>query len=285
MNETIDPFMIRAHVPEFEAHLAAYRRASERTRQTLRGVRDLAYGDHPDEKLDLYLPPGGEEPFPVHVFVHGGYWRAFSKLDYAFVADAVTAQGAIAAVIDYSLMPKARMATLVGQVRRAVAWLAARAGRWGGDPTAISASGASAGAHLASFLACRGAGEAAAPAAPVRSLLLVSGIYDLDPITRSFLQPEIGLTAEEVAAWSPLTATPVPGPEVDVVVGAEETPPFLVQGRAFADRLRGAGVTTSFATLPGEDHMSIAMALGTPGTALADRLGRTIAASRPGSQP
>lgn len=275
-----DPFMIRAHVPDFESHLAAYRRASERTRQSLRGVRDLAYGDHPDETLDLYLPEEGEGPFPVHAFIHGGYWRAFSKLDYAFVADAVTAQGAIAAIIDYSLMPKARMATLVGQVRRAVAWLAANAGRWGGDPAALSASGASAGAHLASFLTCRGAGEATAPASPVRSLLLVSGIYDLDPITSSFLQPEIGLTAEEVTAWSPLTATPVPGPAVDVVVGADETPPFLAQGRAFADRLAGAGVDSRFATLPGENHMSIATALGTPGSALAERLGRTIAASR-----
>ena len=278
-----DPFLIRAHVPEFEAHLAAYRRASERTRQSLRGVRDLAYGDHPDEKLDLYLPSEGEGPFPVHIFVHGGYWRAFSKLDFAFVADAVTAHGAIAAIIDYSLMPKARMATLVGQVRRAVAWLAAQAGRWGGDPAALSASGASAGAHLASFLTCRGAGEAVAPSIPVRSLLLVSGIYDLDPITRSFLQPEIALTAEEVAAWSPLTAAPVPGPAVDVVVGAEETPPFLAQGRAFAERLAAAGVDSSFATLPGENHMSIAIALGTPGSALAERLGRAIAASRRGA--
>lgn len=277
-----DPFMIRAHVPDFESHLAAYRRASERTRQSLRGVRDLAYGDHPDETLDLYLPEAGEGPFPVHVFIHGGYWRAFSKLDYAFIADAVTAQGAIAAIIDYSLMPKVRMATLVGQVRRAVAWLAANAGRWGGDPAALSASGASAGAHLASFLACRGAREGEAPAVPVKSLLLVSGLYDLDPITRSFLQPEIGLTAAEVAAWSPLAATPVPGPVVDVVVGADETPPFLAQGRAFADRLAGVGVDSRFATLPGENHMSIATALGTPGSPLADRLGRTIAASRNG---
>lgn len=275
-----DPFMIRAHVPDFERHLAAYRQASERTRQSLRGVRDLAYGDHPDETLDLYLPEEGEGPFPVHVFIHGGYWRAFSKLDHAFIADAVTAQGAIAAIIDYSLMPKARMAVLVGQVRRAVAWLAAHAGRWGGDPAALSASGASAGAHLASFLTCRGAEEVAAPAAPVRSLLLVSGLYDLDPITRSFLQPEIGLTAEEVATWSPLTATPVPGPVVDVVVGADETPPFLAQGRAFADRLAGAGVDSRFATLPGENHMSIATALGTPGSALAERLGQAIAVSR-----
>lgn len=277
-----DPFMIRAHVPDFESHLAAYRRASERTRQSLRGVRDLAYGDHPDERLDLYLPEEGEGPFPVHVFVHGGYWRAFSKLDFAFVADAVTAHGAIAAIIDYSLMPKARMATLVGQVRRAVAWLAGNAGRWGGDPAALSASGASAGAHLASLLACRGPGEAAAGlVTPVRSLLLVSGIYDLEPITGSFLQPEIGLTAEEVAAWSPLSATPVPGAVVDVVAGADETPPFLAQGRAFADRLAAAGVEAGFATLPGEDHMSIATALGTSGSALAQHLGRTIAASLP----
>jgi arylformamidase len=47
------------------------------------------------------------------MFVHRGYWRAFSKEDFAFVADAMNACGAIAATIDYSLMPKVRMGRLV----------------------------------------------------------------------------------------------------------------------------------------------------------------------------
>jgi arylformamidase len=33
------------------------------------------------------------------MFIHGGYWRAQSKDSYAFIADEVTAAGAIAAII------------------------------------------------------------------------------------------------------------------------------------------------------------------------------------------
>jgi acetyl esterase/lipase len=74
----------------------------------------------------------------------------------------------------------------------------------------------------------------------------------------------------------------VPEASIDIVVGADETPPFLAQGKAFADRLAAAGAEVGYTLLPGENHMSIATALGTPGTALAGRLGRVIAASRQG---
>ncbi|UXN74064.1 alpha/beta hydrolase fold domain-containing protein [Devosia sp. A8/3-2] len=49
------------------------------------------------------------------MFIHGGYWRAFSKSDYSLVADTVTAAGVIAVIVDYALMPAMRMATLVDQ--------------------------------------------------------------------------------------------------------------------------------------------------------------------------
>jgi arylformamidase len=111
------------------------------------------------------------------MFVHGGYWRAQSKDRYAFVADTVTEAGAIAALIDYTLMPKARMAGLVDQTRWAALWLKTKASSFGGDPAAFSVSGHSAGGHLASYLFARGQHEA--QAAPIaRSALLVSGLYD-----------------------------------------------------------------------------------------------------------
>jgi len=33
------------------------------------------------------------------LFVHGGYWRAFSRQDYSFVAETICGAGAVAAVI------------------------------------------------------------------------------------------------------------------------------------------------------------------------------------------
>ena len=278
-----DPFMIRAHVPDWEAQVADYRCASERTCQTSRDRRTVAYGAHADERLDLYFPAPTQlaELRPIHLFVHGGYWRAFSKDDYAFVADAITEAGAIAAIVDYSLMPAARMADLVGQVRRAARWLETEAESFGGDPHALSASGHSAGAHLASFLACRAAHEADAPLAGVRSVLLVSGLYDLAPITRSFLQPELQLTAEEVVRWSPLTAVPERQASIAVLVGERETAPFHEQAAAFVQHLQRSGIQNRLATMKGEDHMTIVRELGRPGSTCARYLKQTIGAFPP----
>ncbi|WP_245523663.1 alpha/beta hydrolase, partial [Mesorhizobium sp. M8A.F.Ca.ET.167.01.1.1] len=46
---------------------------------------------------------------PVHMFIHGGYWRMFSKRDYSYIAETVTRAGAIAVIVDYALMPAVRM--------------------------------------------------------------------------------------------------------------------------------------------------------------------------------
>ncbi len=268
-----DPFRISDHVADFEAIRRGYAEASAATRRKLRAIADLAYGNGGDEKLDLFLPsnPRGA---PVHMFIHGGYWRANTKNDYAFVADTVTEAGAIAAVIDYSLMPGARMATLVDQVRRAARWLTEHVSDYGGDPAALSASGHSAGGHLAFYLAARGR-EEPSPAEPgVRRLLLVSGIYDLKPIPHSFLQAEIGLTEQEVAAFSPVESELASGVELTLAVGAEETRPFHGQAQAIAARWPDRATV---AALPDLDHMTIMRDLGRPDSAA----GRVLTACTP----
>jgi acetyl esterase/lipase len=40
-----------------------------------RAVRTVAYGPHPSQVGELYVPEG-DGPFPVVVLVHGGYWLA-----------------------------------------------------------------------------------------------------------------------------------------------------------------------------------------------------------------
>ena len=282
MPEPVDPFKIRAHVPNFEASVVDYQASSVSTRARLRARLDLAYGEGPAEKVDLFFPESATAagPLPVHMFVHGGYWRANSKSDYSYVADSIVGQGAIAAIIEYSLMPGTRMGNLVDQVRRAAIWLGSRASDFGGDPNAISASGHSAGAHLVTYLACRAPHESELPSNRVRSILPISGIYDLAPIARSFLQPEIHLIAEEIAHWSPCDAIPRPGTFVQLVVGSLETAPFHEQVERFGRRLSAFGLSPRLSTIAGEDHMTIVRSLDRPQTECSDYLGETIAASR-----
>ena len=49
----------------------AWRKGSDEAVEQLNVQRDLAYGDSPAQKLDLFLP-AGEGPFPLVAFFHGG---------------------------------------------------------------------------------------------------------------------------------------------------------------------------------------------------------------------
>ena len=156
-----DPFHIPSLVPQFETIKSGYAAASEGARARLRHHSDIRYGMDPAERLDLFFPADMQVPAPIHLFIHGGYWRANRKEDYAFVAEPITAAGAIAAMVEYPLMPAARLAHLVAAVRRAAAWIVKNARDFGGNADALSASGHSAGAHLAFYLAARGPHEPA----------------------------------------------------------------------------------------------------------------------------
>jgi arylformamidase len=277
---TYDPFNIRAAVPEAEALSAGFATASVAARQAHRNIQGIAYGDGPRQKLDLFFPAAMNGPAPVHIFIHGGYWRGNDRENFAFPAETIVRSGAIAVIVEYTLMPGARMAQLVGEVRKAAAWVSAHIGEHGGDPARISASGHSAGAHLASYLAALAPHEHGFPGARIRALLLISGIYDLRPITSSFLQPELHLTPEEVNEWSPFEAVQSPETHVTLVVGKKETEPFHVQAQdfAFAAEMRGAPIERI--TVPGHDHMTIARDLGVPGTRMAELLAEVIDRTR-----
>lgn len=268
---TKDPFRNRDHVANFDALVEEYGVRSAETRASANMVPDLAYGARASERLDLFLPKISSGARPVHLFIHGGYWRMFSKNDFSFVADTITAAGAIAAIMDYDLMPEVRLDTIIGQAQHAVRWLAANIATYGGDPAQLSISGHSAGAHLATFAFAEGA---AMPR--LKSALLLSGIYDLRPLQSSFLQPLIGLTEQEVTLFSPRRLRHVAGVNVAIAFGARETDPFKTQGADFARHLARHDVPATVHMLRDADHMSAVRDLGSPGSEAAELLARTI---------
>jgi len=245
-----DLFRIRDHVADFDAVVSEIIGRSAATRQTLPMTADIPYGSESRETVDIFFPAVRNSAMPVHMFIHGGYWRMFSKRDYSCIADTVTAAGAIAIIVDYSLMPSVRMATIVDQVRRARDWVVTHVSEYGGDPGKLTVSGHSAGAHLASHLFTLDH----APGR-VRGALLLGGLYELDPLRHSFLQSEIGLTDEEVAEFTPMSHQYETATRVNILVGADETPPFHTMADAFAALLHSQGLTVSRANLSARNHM------------------------------
>ena len=270
-----DAFRIRGHVPNFDDIVADIVARSAATRGKLPMEADIAYGNAPSEKVDLFFPADRTKPCPVHMFIHGGYWRAFSKSDYSLVADTVTAAGAIAVIVDYALMPAVRMATLIDQVDRAKQWVLGNIAGHGGDPKRLTISGHSAGAHLATTLFQHDRGPSG-----VRSALLLGGLYDLKPLQKSFLKDEIALTNDEVTAFTPMRKQFDASTDVMVVVGARETEPFHQQANTFSRKLSGQGLTVSQRIVVNRNHMDSVRDLGVPYSLTGRYLAELIAGAR-----
>lgn len=254
-----DPFRTRDHVPGFDGYVRAFAERSAATRARLPMLADVAYGPWPEDTLDLFFPAPDVASGAVHMFVHGGYWRMFSRNDFSFVAETVTRAGAIAVIIDYALMPAVRMDVIVNQVRRAKNWIRAHIAEYGGDPCRLTVSGHSAGAHLCSLLM----GECEAPTG-VEAAFLLSGLYDLAPLQSSFLQNEIAITNAEVERFSPLRLRHDPTVRVSLLVGERETAPFHEQAGTFASYLTTQGLGVATSTLADGNHMSVVADLGVP---------------------
>jgi arylformamidase len=254
---TLDPFRTRDHIANFDKIVRELSVRSEATRSALR-MTEISYGRDRTETFDLFFPRETRGPAPVHMFIHGGYWRMFSKRDFSYVAETITAAGAIAAIVDYALMPSVRMAVPVDQVRRAQTWLIANIAAYGGDPKRVTASGHSAGAHLCALSLADGQ-----PATGMKAALLLGGLCELKPLQSSFLQSEIGITHEEVERFTPLTRSYKNSNVITtVLVGEHETAPFHAHARAFAKHLREEGLRVTHEVLPESNHMSSVRDLG-----------------------
>ena len=108
----------RAAVPDHPRWFAQYAQWSAAAFDRYRPARNVRYGPGPKEVLDVFAPAG--KPRGTLVFLHGGYWRALDKDDFAFVAAPFVAAGIAVANVNYDLCPDVSIAAIVDECRRAV---------------------------------------------------------------------------------------------------------------------------------------------------------------------
>lgn len=115
-------------------------------------LRDVAYGEHELQRLDLYRPKG-DSPMPVMVYVHGGGWRTGDKARVGEKARFFNERGWIFISINYRLVPDVVFPDNVLDVAKAITWISRNIAQQAGNPEQIFIMGHSAGAHLVSLVA------------------------------------------------------------------------------------------------------------------------------------
>jgi arylformamidase len=255
-----------------EQLLSRYRTRSEVTRR-LRGEPERrAYGDTEIEKLDIYAARAAGAP--VNVFIHGGAWRIGSASECGLFAELFNDAGAHYVVPDFTDVESAEgdLGAMVAQVRRALAWTWRHAPEFGGDRERIYVSGTSSGAHLAAAALTSHGSDHGLPDDAFRGALLCSGIYDLEPVSRSARSKYVRFTEQSIGELSPLRNLDRMKTPAVVVFGSLETPEFKRQSREFADALSQRGLLSELIVAEGYNHFEIHETLGDP----YDVLGRAV---------
>ncbi|GEM_PF-1356576 len=119
-----------------------------------RAWRDVKYANvSRKQSLHIFLPPTGNGPFPVVVWVHGGGWQSGSKnlAANAYQRSALTRGYALVSV-GYRLSGEAIFPAQIHDVKTAIRFLRANGQHYALDTKKLGVWGASAGGHLVALL-------------------------------------------------------------------------------------------------------------------------------------
>ena len=230
--------------------------------------RDLAYGPHERNKLDVYVPPG-DGPFPLVIWVHGGGWQNGSK-DGGNPAVPLLRRGYAVASINYRLSHHAVFPAQIRDCQAAVRFLRTNAKKFNVDPARFGAWGASAGGHLVALLGTAsdcaefgGYGVIKDGDDRVQAVCDWFGPTDLarlsppavkdNPVAK-LLGGDTGTKKDLAAKANPITHVTKDDAPVLILHGDEDRLVPVSQSELFRDALKKAGVECELIVVPGVGH-------------------------------
>ena len=281
------------------------------------GLPDLTYQILPGWrplKLDLYLPPASfKGPRPTVVFIHGGGWTGGGpRLSGAFdnwpsVLAAMSARGYVVASVSYRFSGEAPSPAAIQDIKAALRWLRANAGRYGVDKGRMMTWGGSAGGQLAA-LAATSCGAAAlepvaAPGRPpnanvakqtagtaspeaesdcVQGAVTWYGIFDFRTMPQNRRPAPYlgcgkdGCTEEQLRQPSPAAYVTAKSPPMLMIHGSADTTVPVAQSQDFYKTLQAAGVRSELIVIPDVEHSFIGKTTEATRNASTQALARTV---------
>ena len=255
--------------------------------------RDLAYGTHARQVLDVYRPlEHAAQGHPVLIFLHGGGFLRGDKSERENFGRYFSRHGVLTLLPNYRLAPESIWPSGAQDAASVFAWARDNAAQYGGDPRRIVIAGESAGAaHVAAAALVRRfhppGGLAAAGVA------LVSGVYNAELERRARRQFGIatpdprneayfGADLERHAQMSTvelIDAAPLP----TFISYAELDPPQMqVQaGELFARLVTRHGYDPQIEVVRGHNHLTQVYAVNSGDDSLAAPLLTFVRAAAP----
>ncbi|XP_073166287.1 kynurenine formamidase isoform X3 [Lepidochelys kempii] len=218
-----------------EAHVREVTEGTRRAQATMQTLLHVPYGGSDGEKLDIYLPTDPSEAFPLVLYIHGGYWQFLSKEVSGFITPPLVTQGIAVVAVGYDLAPKGHLDLMVAQVRRSVAFIVQQYSKISG----VYLCGHSAGAHLAAMVLSTD-WEEYGVTPDIKGAFLVSGVYDLEPITHTSVNNLLQMSREVARRNSPVLCVTAAKP-----------------ARKACEALRSAGWRVSLLDIADTDHFDV----------------------------
>jgi acetyl esterase/lipase len=229
---------------------------------------EVAYGDRPDQIADLRFPAHVEPPFPVAVFLHGGFWRERWVRDTIEpLAIDLARRGFATLNVEYRRVSRRFEGwhETAGDVAHAIDRLATFGDHL--DLSRVVLVGHSAGAQLAAWaVKRRGLAASARPVRPA-AVVLLAGMVDLEETARrglgdtgnptvAFLGGSAAERSDDYARASPRANLPLEVPQI-VVQGLRDSPDLVDMARAYAERARAAGDEVVYLEFDDGDHFTV----------------------------
>lgn len=259
-----DAYSNGANIARGDRWPEAWVKPAETFRNTLlaegRAKLDLAYGERPRNRLDLFLPEGAAKGLVV--FVHGGFWLQLDKSFWSHLAAGAVASGYAVAMPSYTLCPQVRVADIVQEVAVAIGEAATHV------EGPLMLTGHSAGGHLVSRMVTATSPLARPVQARIRNVVSISGLHDLRPLLLTAMNERLAIDEAEALAESPALLRPMPDARITCWVGGNERAEFLRQNALLANIWTGLGVTTAAVVEPDRHHFNIIDGLADPAHAL-----------------
>jgi len=222
---------------------------------------DVAYGQGPRRKLDIYRPIPANAP--VVLFIYGGSWKSGDRSMYRFVGGAFASRGFVTVVPDYRVYPEVLFPAFVDDAAAAVAWTAANAAAHGGDSERLFLMGHSAGAHIAAMLTLEKSflGRVGLdPDRAIAGMIGLAGPYDFlplhDPVLATIFAP-----AGDLALTQPISFARAGAPPMLLLTGDMDSVVYPRNSENLAERLTALGGRAELRRYSGVGHMTIVGAL------------------------